>query len=82
MQSGAEMEEQLAGWTHQGLRALLFAKGTAQAFSSSRQESPSLPNGLQLLGALSFRDELRPEAQSTIQGFTALGIWHEDHLRR
>ncbi len=72
--SSSGVEERLAGWTHQGLRGLVFARGPLYSPVGARSESPALPDGLELLGALSFRDELRPEAQSTIQGFAALGI--------
>lgn len=65
---------QISDWTHQGLRALVFARGPVNRRFGAHGETPVLPKNVELLGAISFRDELRPEAQSTIEGFTSLGI--------
>ncbi len=67
-------DQRISEWTHQGLRALVFARGSLGSSLDAKTDSPALPNDLRLLGAISFRDELRPEAQATIQGFTSLGI--------
>ncbi len=72
--ASGEIPTQLGEWTRQGLRALVFARASGNTRFASGNGDLSLPNGLELLGAISFRDELRPEAQATIQGFTALGI--------
>ena len=69
-----EVSSRLDEWTRQGLRALVFARAAGNTQIGSGSADPTLPNGLELLGAISFRDELRPEAEATIQGFTALGI--------
>ena len=74
LKSGIEVEERISNWTHQGLRALVFARGPVKEPFGSQRGSATLPKGMELLGAISFRDELRQEAQSTIQGFTSLGI--------
>ncbi len=65
---------QLDEWTTQGLRALLFCECPGGAALLDAQDQPILPAGLRPLGLLSFSDELRPEAQATLQGFAAAGI--------
>jgi cation-transporting ATPase E len=74
LKQGTNIEAVVDDWTHQGLRVLLFAGAPVTSSLSGQQERPVLPYRLDLFGAVSFRDELRPEAQSTIQGFTELGI--------
>ncbi|MGA7672808.1 MAG: HAD-IC family P-type ATPase, partial [Nitrolancea sp.] len=74
VKAAGDVSTQLDEWTHQGLRALIFARANGNTHLGSGSGNPALPNGLELLGAINFRDELRAEAQATIQGFTALGI--------
>lgn len=72
--STSGIEGRIAEWSQEGLRGLVFARGPVSSPFGTGSERPALPSGLELLGAMSFRDELRSEAQSTIQGFAALGI--------
>jgi cation-transporting ATPase E len=61
----------MAEWTGQGLRVLLFAIRHQPPDALSADE---LPGDLEAAGLLSFSDELRPEAQTTLSEFAAAGI--------
>jgi cation-transporting ATPase E len=61
-------------WTTQGLRVLLFAHHPDNTSLHDAQGQPQLPLGLIPLSLLSFSDELRPEAQDTLNHFAELGI--------
>ena len=64
-------------WTAQGLRILLFAyrpEVMPLHDAHSAHGEPQLPPDLIPLGLLSFSDELRAEAQATLQGFAEAGI--------
>jgi len=69
-----DMSRQIEIWAHQGLRVLLFAGGETASLWSDDHSEPVLPEGLALLGLVSFREELRPEAMATLQHFTELGV--------
>jgi cation-transporting ATPase E len=58
----------------QGLRVLLLAHGPGDGPLHDGQGAPRLPEGLAPLGLLSLRDELRPEAGTTLSHLSGLGI--------
>jgi cation-transporting ATPase E len=57
----------------QGQRVLLFAC-RPELVPLAGDGQPCLPAGLQPLALLSFSDELRPDARSTLDGFRAAGV--------
>jgi len=61
-------------WSAQGLRVLLFAYCPEPAPLNESSGQPRLPSDLIPLGLLAFSDELRPEAQATLEGFAQAGI--------
>ncbi len=60
--------------TSQGLRVLLFGYSPDLGAIVSVGDRPMLPPNLIVLGVLRFSDQLRPEAQATLQGFAQAGI--------
>ncbi len=74
LSSDAGLEPQADEWSRQGLRVLLFAHHPDTAVLHDAEGQPRLPGGLIPLGLLSFRDELRREAQETLRHFAELGI--------
>ena len=66
--------EVAAEWIAQGLRVLLFACRPELASLHDANGQPQLPGNLVPLGLLSFSDELRSEAQATLEGFAQAGI--------
>ncbi|MBO9999745.1 MAG: HAD-IC family P-type ATPase [Cyanobacteria bacterium SID2] len=64
--------------TQRGRRVLLFARSSqslAEAVGSTiAPQNLALPPGLQPLGVLSFRDELRDRARETLKSFADAGI--------
>jgi cation-transporting ATPase E len=68
------LDSQIDDWTSQGLRALLFTYRPLNAPLYDDEGEPVLPSDLLPLSLLSFRDELRPEAQETLRRFVELGI--------
>jgi cation-transporting ATPase E len=77
MAAGLVSDEGIAAkageWTSQGLRVLLFARGEAPP-EGIDGEKPELPRGLVSLGLVALRDELRPDAGETVNGFARGGI--------
>jgi cation-transporting ATPase E len=71
---GVDLESEIDQRTRQGLRVLLFAHNPSESALYEAEAQPRLPDGLSPLGLLSFRDELRPEAQGTLEHFSELGI--------
>lgn len=67
-------QAQLTEWTNDGLRVLLVAYHPDPCVLHDAEDNPRLPEGLQPLGAVSFSDELRPEARETLEGFMEAGI--------
>lgn len=61
-------------WARQGLRVLLFAHDPQVVSLKGENGEPQLPLGLVLWGAIALADELRPEAQATIEGFRKAGV--------
>lgn len=59
----------------EGLRVLVIC-GTSQqlTYGEDNDDAPSLPRDIELLGLVALRDELRPDAQETIDHFRQAGI--------
>ena len=57
-----------------GWRVLLFAADQTGASLFNERGDPLLPSNLIPLGLVSLRDQLRPEAQETLNGFARAGI--------
>jgi cation-transporting ATPase E len=72
--SGQALETQSKQWVAKGLRVLLFARYPKIVPLHDDKGDPKLPEGIVPIGLIAFSDELRPEAQSTIDGFKAAGI--------
>lgn len=72
--STSELETQVQIWTDQGLRVLLFAAAPDGLPLLNDQNEPSLPAELLPLGLVSLKEELRPEAQATLNAFTQAGV--------
>lgn len=64
--------DQIAAWSEQGLRVLVFAHNP-DVTTLHTGEEPHLPP-LKALGILSFGDELRPQLKETLAGFLESGI--------
>lgn len=60
--------------TERGRRVLLFASHAGDAPLLGNNGDPRLSHNLVPLGLLILRDQLRPEAQSTLSGFAESGI--------
>ena len=67
------LTEQALTWSDQGLRVLVLARSTSAVTLHDDEEEPLLPM-LEPLGLISFRDELRPAVEETIQGFKETGV--------
>ncbi|MBZ0285814.1 MAG: HAD-IC family P-type ATPase [Anaerolineae bacterium] len=68
-----EALQQVADWSDHGLRVLVFGFNPDATTLPSTDADPTLPQ-LRPLGLISFSDELRPEADKTLKGFTDAGI--------
>lgn len=71
--SNTDLSNQVRAWADEGLRVLLFAHNPDVTRLHDAHDEPSLPP-LTPLGLLSFSDELRPQVQETIAGFTQAGV--------
>ena len=71
---GMSLSIQMEAWSAVGLRVLLFATGAAATGMRGPEGEPRMPLALKPLALLSFRDELRSEAEQTLQRFAELGI--------
>jgi cation-transporting ATPase E len=71
---GTSLGPQVETWAAEGLRVLLFASGAAATGMRDPESELRMPQALKPLALLSFRDELRPEAEDTLQRFSELGI--------
>jgi cation-transporting ATPase E len=67
-------DPRIEAWSSQGLRVVLFAHHPDYATLYADDNRPQLPSGLRPLALLGFRDELRPDAQETLEHFIELGI--------
>ena len=64
-----------AEWTAAGLRVLLLAhKAVLDGPLNGPDGTAELPEGLHPLALISLRDELRPLARETLEGFSAAGV--------
>lgn len=65
--------EQVAAWSAEGLRVLVFGHNPTQASLHNDAGEPVLP-ALQPLAVVAFSDELRPRLRETLAGFVENGI--------
>ncbi len=65
--------QQLETWSQEGLRVLVFAANYQETRLYDEEEQPALPM-LQLLGVISFSDELRPHLHETMEAFSENGV--------
>ena len=74
--SGADptLHQRAREWADHGLRVLLFTHLPEAVPLHGVEGQPQLPSGLVPLCLISFRDELRPEAQETLDAFDRAGI--------
>ena len=68
------LEAQAEAWAAQGLRVLMLAHRPELTPLHDSSGKPRLPSHLNALALLSFSDELRLEAQETLEHLTGLGI--------
>ena len=74
LQQNVDLPAQIGEWADQGLRVLLFAHRPEVTPLHDSLGQPQLPPDLIPLGVISFSDELRAEAESTLKGFAETGI--------
>ena len=75
LEPGARLNGHAAEWTAAGLRVLLLAhKAALDSPLNGPDGKAELPAGLHPLALVSLRDELRPLARETLEGFSAAGI--------
>ena len=70
----SEMARAIQVSIEHGRRVLLLASSQADASLFDDRGDPLLPPDLTTLGLVSLRDQLRPEAQETLNGFAQAGI--------
>jgi cation-transporting ATPase E len=71
---GDELFRQIEAEARTGARVLLFAEAPHSRPLHNGEESPVLPESLKPLGLLTFAEEVRSDARSTIEHFRSLGI--------
>lgn len=69
-----DLPAQMHEWADKGLRVLLFVYHPQVSPLHDSLGQPQLPPDLIPLGIISFSDELRAEAESTLKGFSENGI--------
>lgn len=69
-----DVEPEVKSWADQGLRVLLLACAPGAAGLRGPGGEPALPGGMQALGVISIRDQLRSGAKETIQSFAEIGV--------
>src|SRR5579885_1837992 len=74
MQDKQDLNANMQVSIDQGKRILLFAYTPSIVSLYSERGEPLLPSGLVPLGLVVLRDQLRPEAQETLRGFSQAGI--------
>jgi cation-transporting ATPase E len=74
LRRGQDFESLIAALAKRGLRVLLFAYHAAGISLYDDHAEPVLPSDLIPLGIISLRDQLRPEAHSTLAAFAQAGI--------
>src|SRR5690606_18213874 len=70
----ADTGQQREAWASTGLRVLQFAYHPDSPSLLNADGEPQLPSGLLPLGNIAISDELRPDAQKSMTGFTDAGI--------
>lgn len=65
--------EQIATWSDEGMRVLVFAHNTEARTLHDAAGNPALPP-LRLLGVICLGDELRPHLKETLSSFAEAGI--------
>ncbi len=68
------IREPVEAWSARGLRVLLFAQRADTLRLYDDDGKPALPDGLNALGVIAFRDELRPDVERTLARFVEAGI--------
>jgi cation-transporting ATPase E len=74
LRAEADWSAQAEEWAARGLRVLLFAQCAERVALNGESAEPQLPARLAPMALLAFSDELRAEAQGTLQDFAAAGI--------
>jgi cation-transporting ATPase E len=74
LQQDVDLPAQIGEWASKGLRVLLFAYHPEVTPLHDSLGQPQLPPDLLPLGAISFSDELRAEAETTLKSFADTGI--------
>lgn len=74
LQEESDLGSEIHQWAEKGLRVLLFAHHSEVTPLRDSLGQPQLPPDLTPMGVLSFSDELRPEAKTTLAGFAETGI--------
>ncbi|CAG0937529.1 H+-transporting ATPase [Thermoflexales bacterium] len=69
-----ELKTQSAQLTDRGLRVLLIAHHPEPQLLHDQGDASRLPEGLRPIGLISLNDELRAEAQETLQRFITAGV--------
>lgn len=74
LQAGTDLTGVVRDYSDQGLRVLVFAHKPDVTTLHDSQNQPRLPNDMTVLGTITFTDELRPDAVTTLSGFAQAGI--------
>jgi cation-transporting ATPase E len=74
LQPESRLGDQVAAWTDQGLRVLLFARYDEPMGLYDADGQPRLLPGLLPLGLVSMGDILRPQARETMEVFIQAGV--------
>jgi cation-transporting ATPase E len=68
------LEVRASSWQSDGLRVLLVAYHSEPARLEGEGDDARLPDGMEVLGLVALKDELRPEASETLAAFRAAGV--------
>ncbi len=71
---GKLLERHIESWTDVGLRVLLFAHSPQKLEAPAEGKPPTLSDGLEPLGWLTFTDELREDAKKVLEQFSQAGV--------
>lgn len=74
LHGGAVPDGAETGWVEQGLRLLLFARGSNVVSLTDADDRPNLPGNLEPLALIAMADELRPEARDTLRRFAEADV--------
>ena len=67
------LTQALEGWTTEGLRVVVLARGTARSLRDAHGQ-PALPQALSPVAAFGFAEEIRPDARETLRAFASAGV--------